>query len=107
MEELLARGLVPVVNENNSVAIDELSFGDKDWFRALVARAMELRGCFFWLMWISFALQIRAVALTESSSMWWKILMHCWQGGFTNRGKARAFWRMKDSKRGKMAVRFP
>ena len=36
-EELLARGVVPVVNENDTVAVSELRFGDNDTLSALVA----------------------------------------------------------------------
>src|SRR5690625_4913624 len=35
--ELLDRGLVPIINENDSVAIDELTFGDNDMLSALVS----------------------------------------------------------------------
>ena len=35
--ELLARGIIPIVNENDSVAIDELKFGDNDRLSAHVA----------------------------------------------------------------------
>lgn len=35
--ELLERGLVPVINENDTVAIDELTFGDNDMLSALVS----------------------------------------------------------------------
>lgn len=41
MEHLLAHGVVPVVNENDSVAIDELKFGDNDRLSALVAGLMD------------------------------------------------------------------
>ncbi|WP_339062908.1 glutamate 5-kinase [Tepidibacillus marianensis] len=34
---LLKRGIVPIINENDSVAIDELTFGDNDRLSALVA----------------------------------------------------------------------
>lgn len=37
MAELLARGIIPIVNENDSVAIDELKFGDNDRLSAHVA----------------------------------------------------------------------
>lgn len=36
-EHLLRHGVVPIVNENDSVAIDELKFGDNDRLSALVA----------------------------------------------------------------------
>lgn len=35
--ELLDRGILPVINENDSVSIDELTFGDNDMLSALVA----------------------------------------------------------------------
>ncbi len=37
MERLLALGVVPVVNENDTVAVDEIRFGDNDTLAALVA----------------------------------------------------------------------
>lgn len=37
MTELLKRSVVPVINENDSVAIDELTFGDNDMLSALVS----------------------------------------------------------------------
>lgn len=40
-EELLRLGVVPVVNENDTVAIDELKFGDNDTLSALVASLIE------------------------------------------------------------------
>ncbi len=36
-ERLLQHGIIPVVNENDSVAVDELKFGDNDRLSALVA----------------------------------------------------------------------
>ena len=37
LDRLLALGVVPIVNENDTVAIDEISFGDNDRLAALVA----------------------------------------------------------------------
>lgn len=37
ISELLDRGLLPVINENDTVAIDELTFGDNDMLSALVS----------------------------------------------------------------------
>lgn len=37
MAELLHRGVVPIINENDSVAIDELTFSDNDMLSALVS----------------------------------------------------------------------
>ncbi|MFD2612084.1 glutamate 5-kinase [Paenibacillus gansuensis] len=37
VNELLSRGAVPIVNENDTVAVDELKFGDNDTLSALVA----------------------------------------------------------------------
>ena len=34
---LLAKGVVPIVNENDAVSYTELKFGDNDWLAALVA----------------------------------------------------------------------
>ena len=41
LEQLLAWGVVPVVNENDTLATDELRFGDNDTLSALVAVAIE------------------------------------------------------------------
>ena len=37
IHELLQRGAVPIINENDSVAIEELTFGDNDMLSALVS----------------------------------------------------------------------
>ncbi|WP_438800602.1 amino acid kinase family protein, partial [Acinetobacter baumannii] len=37
LNELLKRGAVPIINENDCVAVDELTFGDNDMLSALVA----------------------------------------------------------------------
>lgn len=41
MDHLLARGVVPIVNENDAVADDELKFGDNDSLSGLVADLVE------------------------------------------------------------------
>ncbi|MFM7239596.1 MAG: glutamate 5-kinase, partial [Cyanobium sp.] len=40
LEQLLALGVVPIVNENDTLATDELRFGDNDTLSALVAVAV-------------------------------------------------------------------
>lgn len=40
-EELLKLGVVPIVNENDTVAVDELKFGDNDTLSALVAGIVD------------------------------------------------------------------
>jgi glutamate 5-kinase len=40
-EQLLSRGVVPVVNENDTVAVDEIKVGDNDSLAALVAGCVE------------------------------------------------------------------
>ena len=40
-QELLRLGVIPIVNENDTVAIDELKFGDNDTLSALVASLVE------------------------------------------------------------------
>ncbi|OEH94200.1 glutamate 5-kinase [Bacillus solimangrovi] len=37
LNELLKRGVLPIINENDSVAVEELTFGDNDMLSALVA----------------------------------------------------------------------
>lgn len=37
MTELLERGILPIINENDTVAIEELTFGDNDMLSALVS----------------------------------------------------------------------
>ncbi len=37
LNELLKRGTIPIINENDCVAVDELTFGDNDMLSALVA----------------------------------------------------------------------
>lgn len=40
-QELLGLGVIPVVNENDTVAVEELKFGDNDTLSALVASLIE------------------------------------------------------------------
>jgi glutamate 5-kinase len=40
-QELLRLGVIPIVNENDTVAVDELKFGDNDTLSALVASLIE------------------------------------------------------------------
>ena len=40
-EALLGHGVVPIVNENDTVAVDEIKFGDNDTLAALVASLIE------------------------------------------------------------------
>jgi len=37
IEELLRRGVIPIINENDTVSVDELKFGDNDTLSALAA----------------------------------------------------------------------
>lgn len=41
LKSLLAHGVIPVVNENDTVATDEIRFGDNDTLAALVANLVE------------------------------------------------------------------
>jgi len=41
IQELLELGVIPVVNENDTVAVDELKFGDNDTLSALLASLVE------------------------------------------------------------------
>lgn len=41
IETLLAHGILPVINENDSVAVEEIRFGDNDNLSALVASLVE------------------------------------------------------------------
>lgn len=43
LERLLALNVVPIVNENDTVAVDEIRFGDNDRLAALVANLAEAR----------------------------------------------------------------
>ena len=43
IEELLDEGIIPIVNENDSVSTEEITFGDNDVLSALVARAAGAR----------------------------------------------------------------
>ncbi|MDQ4144292.1 MAG: glutamate 5-kinase [Actinomycetota bacterium] len=43
IDRLLTMGVVPVVNENDTVAVDEISFGDNDRLAALVANLSRAR----------------------------------------------------------------
>jgi glutamate 5-kinase len=40
-QELLKLGVIPIVNENDTVAVDELKFGDNDTLSAMVASLIE------------------------------------------------------------------
>lgn len=41
VEELLKQGVLPIINENDTVSIDELKFGDNDTLSALVANLLK------------------------------------------------------------------
>lgn len=41
LTELLARGVVPIINENDTVAVDEIKFGDNDRLGALTATLLD------------------------------------------------------------------
>lgn len=43
LEELLNRGIIPIINENDTVSVDELKFGDNDMLSALVANLVKAR----------------------------------------------------------------
>jgi glutamate 5-kinase len=43
MQELLRHRIVPIINENDTVSIDELKFGDNDTLSALVANLVKAR----------------------------------------------------------------
>lgn len=45
-QELLGLGVIPIVNENDTVAIEELKFGDNDTLSALVASLVEANWLF-------------------------------------------------------------
>ncbi|MDP8215308.1 MAG: glutamate 5-kinase [Candidatus Euphemobacter frigidus] len=38
---LLEKGVIPIINENDSVAVDEIKFGDNDYLAALVANLVQ------------------------------------------------------------------
>lgn len=41
LEELLSREILPIINENDTVSVDELKFGDNDTLSALVANLIK------------------------------------------------------------------
>lgn len=41
IDELLKRGVIPIINENDTVSVDELKFGDNDTLSALVANLVK------------------------------------------------------------------
>ncbi len=41
LETLLARGVIPIINENDTVAVDEIRFGDNDRLGALTATLID------------------------------------------------------------------
>ncbi|HUJ71014.1 MAG TPA: glutamate 5-kinase, partial [Verrucomicrobiae bacterium] len=41
LRELLARGVVPIINENDTVAVDEIKFGDNDRLAALATTLID------------------------------------------------------------------
>ncbi|WP_309118603.1 glutamate 5-kinase [Paenibacillus sp.] len=43
LEELLNRGVIPIINENDTVSVNELKFGDNDTLSALVANLVQAR----------------------------------------------------------------
>lgn len=46
IEELLRQRVLPIINENDTVAVDELKFGDNDSLSALVASLVKADGLF-------------------------------------------------------------
>lgn len=46
LEELLELNVVPIINENDTVATDELRYGDNDWLSALVSCAVGAKWLF-------------------------------------------------------------
>ncbi|PZE22616.1 glutamate 5-kinase [Paenibacillus xerothermodurans] len=43
IEELMRHSIIPIINENDTVAVDELKFGDNDTLSALVANLVRAR----------------------------------------------------------------
>ncbi|MFE5319828.1 glutamate 5-kinase [Paenibacillus sp. NPDC056579] len=43
IEELLRHGMIPIINENDTVVVDELKFGDNDTLSALVANLVRAK----------------------------------------------------------------
>jgi len=43
IEELLHQGIIPIINENDTVATDELKFGDNDMLSALVGNLVQAK----------------------------------------------------------------
>jgi glutamate 5-kinase len=43
VEELMRRRIIPIINENDTVSVDELKFGDNDMLSALVANLVRAR----------------------------------------------------------------
>lgn len=41
IEELLTRNVIPIINENDTISVDELKFGDNDTLSALVANLVK------------------------------------------------------------------
>lgn len=39
--ELLRRGVIPIINENDAVAVEEIKFGDNDTLSALIAKTIK------------------------------------------------------------------
>lgn len=46
IEELLRQGVVPIINENDTVAVDEIKFGENDSLSALVANLVKATGLY-------------------------------------------------------------
>lgn len=46
LRQLLEMGVVPIVNENDCVATEEIKFGDNDWISALVSSAVSAEWLF-------------------------------------------------------------
>ncbi len=44
LEYLLSLGVVPIINENDTVAVEELTFGDNDQLSAMVATSISANG---------------------------------------------------------------
>lgn len=46
LQELLDRGVIPIINENDTVSVGELKFGDNDTLSALVANIVKAQNLF-------------------------------------------------------------
>ena len=88
---LLSMGVIPIINENDAVAVDELKIGDNDTLSATVATLVDADALIIFIpILMDYILLIQAKIKTQNFSMkyhisllklkiWLVVLVHLWE----------------------------